>query len=75
MPTLTLTAPGPLVANIHIDGTTIRDVLVTERDDGLIEIEFGGVDVGARIIGRVDIVHAMIIDADMVLARLRGGGR
>lgn len=72
MPVLTLESPAPLVAIVHVEGQTVRDVGVTDLGDGLVAVDLGGVEVGARLIGRADIIHALIIDADAILARLRG---
>jgi hypothetical protein len=71
MPTITVTAPAPMVATVHIDGTTVRDVALDDLGDGLVAIELGGASTGARIVGPADIVHALIIDADRLLTRLR----
>lgn len=72
MPEITFTSPGPLVATVHLTSSTMREVTVIDLGDNLVELELGDVQVGARLIGRLDILHSLIVDADTVLARLRG---
>lgn len=72
MPEITFSSPGPLWARVHITTATTREVTVLELGDGLVELELGDVEVGARLVGRPEILHALIVDADTVLARLRG---
>lgn len=72
MPSLTFTSPGPLTATVHLTSPTTREVTVLDLGDGTVELELGDVEVGARLIGRPDVLHALIVDADTVLARLRG---
>lgn len=72
MPEITFSSPAPLMARIHITSSTVREVTVLELGDGLVELELGDVEVGARLVGRLDILHALIVDADTLLARLRG---
>lgn len=72
MPVLTLESPAPLVAIVHVEGQTVRDVGVTDLGDGLVAVDLGGVEVGARIIGRADVLHHLIVEAENAIARLRG---
>jgi hypothetical protein len=72
MPTLTFSSTGPLTANIPIEGTTIRDVGVTDLADGLVAVDLGSGDVGARFVGRADTMAAMLAEATQLLAELRG---
>lgn len=72
MPEITFSSPAPLSARVHITSPTVREVTVTELGDGLVELELGDYEVGARLVGRLDVIHGMIVDADTVLARLRG---
>ncbi len=70
MPTLTLTAPGPLVAGVHITGHTIREATVADLPDGSIEVEIGDLEVGCRLVGPADILEALLDDA-LTLLRSR----
>lgn len=72
MPTLSFSSDGPLTANVHIPGPTVREVAVTERSDGQVEVAIGGVDLGVRLVGPIDVLHALVIEADGLLMRLRG---
>lgn len=63
MPELTLTAPGPLVVGIHLTGPTVREATVVDLGDGIVEVELGDLEVGARLVGRSDVIEGLLDDA------------
>lgn len=64
MPELTLTAPGPLVVGIHLTGsTTVQASRATDLGGGIIELELGDLELGARLIGRADVIAGLLDDA------------
>lgn len=71
MPELTISAAAPLIAGVHL-GNVVRDVDLTLLQDGLVAILLAGPEVGARLVGPIDTLHGLIIEADRALARLRG---
>lgn len=54
MPTLSFSSDGPLVANVHIPGPTVREVAVIERGDGQVEVALA-----ASISGSVSSARSM----------------
>jgi len=71
MPTLTITTTGPLKANVDIGGNTIREPIVTDHGDGLVEVELGGAGVSAVLVGRPDTISQLLAEALATLEGLR----
>lgn len=71
--TLSSPGPGPLVVNVHFTTSTVRDVELVDRGDGIVEIELADTDIGVRLVGPVAVLHAIVIEADRQLTALRDG--
>ena len=72
MPEITFTSSAPIVATVHLTTSTTKEVTVHDVGGGLIAVDLGDVEVGARLVGRPDVLHHLIVEADAALARARG---
>ena len=72
MPEISFAAPAPLVANIHLTGSTVRQVTATDVGGGQVEVELSDYEVGARLTARADVLASLLADAVDAVARLRG---
>ena len=71
MPILTLSGVGPLVANVHFTTTTVRAVVVCDLGQGIVQVDLTDAEIGVSLIGPMAVVHALIVDADRILTKLR----
>lgn len=72
MPEITFTSPAPLVASVHLTGSTVRQVTALDVGDDQVEVELSDYEVGARLTARADVLAALLADAVDAVARLRG---
>ena len=75
MPEDTVPTSRPTALKVSLHAATVDRVVVVDLPGDLTAVRFGDADAAVEILGPVDDVHRLIIEADRQLAHLASRGR